>query len=186
MDIVKGTKTLFDNKWVSVKQITLDREGYEVNYIYSSSGWCKSRGVAIMPYRLINDGKDVQILGRFEICPAHSNINELCSITGGYDNSDKFTLEQCVLNELHEEGGYIGNENDLEYLGSVRPSKSSDTTMYLYAIDIDNCEKTDAITDGTIGEMGAYCDWVAVEDLMNCKDTLLHAMFIRTFPPRLY
>lgn len=177
MDIVKEIKTLFENKWVSIKEKVFDRDGHEGRYVYTSKPWCNSTAVAILPYRAKHG--EMSILGRFEICPAHSNEIELCSITGGYDNSNKFSLEQCILNELLEEGGYIGREEDLEYLGFVRPSKSSDTTMHLYAIDLDKCERGIATTDGTIGEIGAYCQLVSVEEGIMCKDPLISTMILR-------
>jgi 8-oxo-dGTP pyrophosphatase MutT (NUDIX family) len=120
-----------------------------------------------------------EFLGRYEICPAHSDEVELCSITGGYDNSDKFTIEQCALNELMEEAGYEGKLEDLVYLGSVRGSKSSDGITHLFAIDIDKCTPCEAVSDGTLGEVGAYCDWINLIELINAKDPLLLAMYAR-------
>jgi hypothetical protein len=58
-------------------------------------------------------------------------------MTGGYDNADRFSLVGCALNELREEGGYIAPLDAVINLGTVNPSKSSDTVIHLYAVNLD-------------------------------------------------
>lgn len=170
-------ETLFENKWVTVLEKETEKNG---NYTYTHKPWCNGVAVAILPYKQ-KSVDDISILGRFEICPAHSDDTELCSITGGFDNKEIFTIYECVLNELMEEGGYKAEVEHLINLGTVRPSKSSDTLMYLFAINIDQegIEECEATTDGTVGEIGAYCKWVDIEDAIECKDPLVSTMIIR-------
>lgn len=173
--------TLFSNKWQSIKHKQLDN-GSE--YVYSSSPWCGGEGVAVLPYRrkLINkpwNYYENEYLGRFEICPAHSDDVELCSITGGMDKDGESPVFTAVR-ELIEEGGYDVPVENMIYLGTVRPSKSSDTTTHLFAVDLDlGAKEVEAIGDGTLGEEGAYCSWITGEQLINAKDPLLQSMYLR-------
>lgn len=166
---------LFSDKWLSVNKKTMDN-GSE--YIYSNSPWCKSNGIAILPFRKAKDGYP-EFLGRFEICPAHSDEIELCSITGGMDKEGESPALTAVR-ELIEEGGYKVPLENVISLGTVRPSKSSDSTNHLFAVNLDNgAEEVEAVGDGTLGEEGAYCSWISLEELVDAKDPLLHSIFLR-------
>ena len=168
----KVTK-IFTNKWLSVFKKTMDNGG---EYVYSHADWCNSEGVAVLPFR---EGKyDREFLGRYEICPAHSNDVELCSITGGMDKdgeSPVFTARR----ELIEEGGYEAPVEDFIYLGTVRPSKASDNTTHLFAVNLENAKEVEAVGDGTLGEEGAYCGWIDIRQLTYSKDPLLSVMLLR-------
>ena len=133
-----------------------------------------------MPCRKNSSGV-IEYLGRFETCPPHGNELKLCSITGGYDNADKFSLKQCAINELYEEAGYQVSPKYLIDLGTVYESKSSDTVIHMFAIDMDlaDVKKVEAIGDGTKGEEGAYCDWISKYDAITCNDPLLITMVTR-------
>lgn len=175
--------TLFGNEWLSLKKKTMDN-GSE--YVYSSAEWCGSQGVAVLPYRTSTIAEAgefhwerTEYLGRIEICPAHSDDIELCSITGGMDKEGESPVFTAVR-ELIEEGGYEVPVENMIFLGTVRPSKASDNTMHLFAVDIDKSAKeVVATTDGTLGEEGMYCDWISLNTLMRAKDPLLHTMYLR-------
>lgn len=171
-------ETLFENKWMTVKQKTMSNGA---KWVYSSAPWSGSVGVAVLPYKNGSYEGRVLFLGRFDIIPCHSDQVELNSITGGYDNSDKFTLVQCALNELAEEGGYKAEEHHMIYLGSIRPNKSSDYTTHLFAVDVDQdgVEECEPVSDGSLGEQGAYSAWVTDDDIIEAKDPILHAMITR-------
>lgn len=167
-------KSLFDNKWVSIVEKTMD-DGSK--YVYSTSVWCGSEGVSILPYRKVAGG--FEFLGRFEVCPAHSDKTELCSITGGMDKEGESPVFT-AMRELIEEGGYKVPIENIVLLGTVRPSKSSDSTTHLFAVNVDaGHEVVTATGDGTLGEEGAYCAWVSLQDVIAAKDPLLHANAIR-------
>lgn len=175
---------LFKNKWLTIRKKTLEN-GCE--YIYSHADWCNSEGVAILPFRVVMDYSLTELgipkrefLGRYEICPAHSDEVELCSITGGMDKEGERPVFTAVR-ELEEEGGYRVNPEHVIHLGAVRPSKSSDNIMNLFAVDVDkaNATKVEAVGDGTLGEEGSYCEWIDAVQLANAKDPLLHTMLVR-------
>jgi len=169
-------KKLFSNEWISVVEKTTDNGG---KYVYSQSIWCNCEGIAILPYRFTANSR-LEFLGRFEICPAHSDELELCSITGGMDKESEspvFTARR----ELIEESGYVVDNKNLVYLGTVRPSKSSDTTTHLFTVRLDkDFIKTDAVGDGTLGEEGSFCKWVSFDEITKAKDPLLHTIICRT------
>jgi hypothetical protein len=171
-------ETLFrdPNRWIDVRK-TQDW------YVYTHSPRSGGQGVAILPYRRNRNNNlmgVIEFLGRFEVVPPHGPHATLCSITGMVDKPGK-SIEQIVLEELHEEGGYLAEEHHLTNLGILRPNKSSDSIQNLFAINIDQegIQAVTATTDGTQGEQGAYCDWVSFWDVVSCKDPLMHAMMLR-------
>lgn len=181
-------RTLFENHWLSLKEKTMDNGS---TYVYSHAGWSGGEGVAILPFRskLVSPAwkyYQPEFLGRYEICPAHSDDVELCSITGGMDKDGESPVFT-AMRELIEEGGYKVPVENIVYLGTVRPSKSSDTTNHIFAVNLDDgSEEVEATGDGTIGEEGAYCSWINQEQLIKAKDPLLHAMYLRSLEMGLF
>lgn len=165
----------FHSKWISVQEKTLDNGG---KYLYSTSPWCNSQGVAIVPFRRTSDN-ELEFLGRFELCPAHSDDIELGAIMGGMDKEDE-EANVTAWRELIEEGGFKVPLENVIPLGTSRPNKSSDTTMYLFAVDLDlGYEKVEATGDGTLVEEGGYSDWISFEDLAYAKEPLLQTIVLR-------
>lgn len=158
-----NTKQLFNNKWISLHDID--------GYVFSHETRCNGNIVAVLGY------KGDKFLGRFENTPSHSDDIELCSLTGGIDKGN--TPTQTAVIELEEEAGIKKEEKDFKSLGTVRPSKSSDTTVHLFAIDCNDVEIGEIKGDGSEGEKGSYCKWVTKEELINCKDPLVHTMLLR-------
>jgi hypothetical protein len=151
-------------------------------HVYSHAKWINGIAVAILGFRRIHSGKDYfQYLGRYENIPTRSSEPILCSITGGYDNGHKYSLLQCALNELREEGGYDAPDEAVMDLGQVFPSKSSDTIQHLFAVDLDHSGVTmcHATTDGTRGEFGSYAKWISEDDMVDSSDPLNHTMMLR-------
>lgn len=165
--------------WIEVRKAN---GWYEYMHSLRSDG----RGVAILPFRWNpvlkhSLGHVYQFLARYEVTLSHGSDIQMCSITGMVDKSDK-TIEQIVLEELKEEGGYLATDPSvLINLGTVRPNKGSDGIQYLFAINIDDPSVMPCVAegDGTFGEVGAYCDWISLDQLSSCKDPLMHAMFLR-------
>lgn len=178
MTIVSREK-IFHNKWVSLME-SLDENG--CRYIYTTEPWSGSKGVAVLVHRWQKKNgwgyAEREFLGRYEICPAHSDEAELCSITGGLDKPDEDAF-QIAIREVKEEAGYDIYEHELLYLGSVRPSKASDKEVFLFAVDVTGKEQGEAIGDGTLGEVGAYTKWVARNRVVFCKDPLMGTMVTR-------
>ncbi|MFJ8247371.1 NUDIX hydrolase [Peribacillus asahii] len=173
-------KALFQSKWVTVNEKTLDNGG---KYLYMSSDWCKSKGVAILPYRevVVNawGHKELQFLGRYELCPAHSDEIELGAIMGGMDKEGEEPVVT-AWRELQEEAGYKVPIENIVYLGTARPSKASDNTIYLFGVNVDKgFELVDATGDGTLVEEGGYSKWVSKSEMVFAKEPLLSVMHMR-------
>jgi hypothetical protein len=171
------TEIIYDNKWVSLAQATLDNGA---KYIYSTEPWCKSNGVAVLVYRWVEDEymNYREYLGRYEICPAHSDKAELCAITGGCDKPEEEPIVTAVR-EVEEEAGYKVDITKVQFLGLVHPSKASDKEVFLYAVDVTGMEQGEAIGDGTLGEVGAYTKWMSGHECIFSKDPVLATMIVR-------
>lgn len=183
--MAENIKTLFDNEWLSIKQV----DGW-YNYAHMSRTQ-DGQLVACLVYRKNPDA--LQLLARYETCPAHFDGMAMTSITGGVDKGDDPVT--AVLHELREEAGLpdtimglakyginileYSPEYPLKYLGGVRPSKQEDTLCHLFCFDATGFELQASTTDGTKGEEGAYCAWVEPYLLLNCKCPLIATMWIR-------
>lgn len=165
--------TVYKNKWLSVKRTPDD-------YYYVHEERSNGHLVAVLGWRGKNN---MEILGRYERCPAHSQKIELCSLTGGID-SHKDSWQQSALNyaqkELEEEAGIEVPKNRFVSLGTVKHSKSADTIVHLFSVELPKEEPVkNPKGDNSIGERGAYCKWVSLEEAISNKDPLVHAMILR-------
>lgn len=160
-------RILYSGKWLSV----IERDGW---YVFSREA--TSKGVV---YILVLDkSKDKPILGRFEICPAHSDIVQiLTSITGGI-NIKRDPLSTAV-EEIYEEAGYKVNPEQVRSLGKVNLTKSTDTIGYLYAVNVAGLKRGKSPGDGSFGEIGSYCDWVSVDEAIECKCPVMSTLLLR-------
>jgi hypothetical protein len=64
-------------------------------------------------------------------------------------------------------------------LGTVRPSKSTDTIVHLFGVDVAGKKQSKPEGDGSDGEKDAYVEWISVEDGIKCKDPLVATMIAR-------
>jgi len=159
-------KDLYKNDWLSLKEMD--------GYIYSHESRSNGKIVAIL---VVDSEKHPgEVLGRYEDCPPHEDGITLTSITGGVEDDD---VEGTAVMELKEEAGYVADETELIPLGTVRPTKSTDTTVYLFGIDVKGKEQGEAEGDGSEGEKGAYTDWVTEKEAVDCKDPLVATMIAR-------
>lgn len=170
-------KVLFESKWVTVVEKTLPNGG---KYIYTKADWCNSHGVAILPYRRSKkSGHNIEVLARFELIPSHSDDLELGAIMGGCDHAGEEPVVT-AWRELMEEGGYkVPIENIID-LGVSRPSKSTDSTMHLYAVNVNlGHEEVEATGDGTLVEEGGYSKWISLDEMIYANEPLLQTMYLR-------
>ena len=162
----KEDQTLWKGKYISIRLL----DGW---YEYLHDG--TSKLVVVLGYRRL--GKDAwEYLGRYENCPPHKDGITLCALTGGIEENEKPL--HAALRELKEESGlvYDSYDSEIKYLGTLRPSKASDSTAYLFAVDLSNVpnqEKYVGKGDGTKGEVGSYCKWISRNEAINSKDPLL-------------
>ena len=159
-------KTLYENPFMAI----IDRDGY----VFMRSTRTKAT-VSLLPFRRTSQGIDY--LARVEICPAHKPQHERCSITGGVKHDEEAIA--AAVRELYEEAGYRVNANDLIALDLVRPSKQSDTIVYLYAVDVSNMQQVAAPGDGTKLEASAWVEWVDEAAGLKIEDPLFIAALAR-------
>jgi 8-oxo-dGTP pyrophosphatase MutT (NUDIX family) len=164
--------TLFQNQWLSLKEVVAppNIKGYVFSHETRSNGSI----VSILPYRELN-GK-TQFLLRKEITPCWDDEEpNFSSITGGIEDISQ--KRQTVINEIKEEAGYEVSKQDLMFLGTCRGSKSSDTTYYLYSVDLSDKKQGDAVGDGSELERLGSCVWF--DDISESVDSLSYVSFYR-------
>lgn len=160
-------KVLYSGKWLSI----IERNGW---YIFSRE--TTSKGIV---YILVLDRtKEKPILGRFEVCPAHNDITQtLTSITGGV-NVKREPLDVAV-EEIYEETGYRVSSEQVQDLGKVNLTKSTDTIGHLYTVNVAGIERGEAPGDSSFGEIGSYCDWVSIDEAVECKCPIMSTLLLR-------
>ena len=153
-------KTLFQNQFLAV----IERDGY----FFSREIRCDGVIVAILPYRM-NDNK-LSFLARFEVCPAHGQEPELCSITGGLSRNS--SVEETAQKELWEEAGYRVEVGEFIRLGQVKPSKSADTIAHLFAVDVSAKAQSTPAGYSSRFEADASVRWVDYDQGIGIEDPL--------------
>lgn len=165
-------KTLWKNQWLSIK----DNDGYF--YLHENT---RKGTVVVFPFRYTGDDTSIEVLVHQEVCPAHVEDLDIsaASITGGirHDSSP----EDAALEELLEEAGYSATIEELIAMGSVYPSKMSDTKAYLFAVDCTGKEQGQALGDGSKFEEGSYSQWISLKDALYVNDALFQTCMARFF-----
>jgi len=162
----KDDETLWEDEWLAVKS----KDGW---YTYTHSIKSDGKGVAVLGYT-----EDGLVLGRYENTPPHGDGITLASLTGMVEKGD--TPLSTAVKELKEEAGLDAEEGDFIDLGTVRPSKSSDTVIYCFGVELKHQEgKLYGEGDGTKGEEGAYCEFLDPKEAVLSKDPLLSVMICR-------
>lgn len=126
--------------------------------------------MALLPYRYKMDKSGIEYLARREICPAHGQEPELCSITGGKEA--ELTLEDTACLELQEEAGIRISRDELIPLGIVKPSKATDTQVSLFAVDVTGKKQATPLGDGSYFEQGSSVEWVNYQEGVSIEDPL--------------
>ena len=165
-----GDYIMYDNEWLQLRE-TPD------GYVYAHEAKGNGKGVAVLAYR--NRDGVVEVAGRYERCPCHHDDFALTSLTGQLDG-DEEPIDAAVR-ELKEESGIDATRSEMKPLGTVRPGKQTDTTMWLFAVDAGDRDIGEALGDGTEGERGAYCQWVSLVDAVTSKSPVLACLVARTF-----
>lgn len=158
-------KTLYEGKWLALRvknEPDHGIKGYE--YVHNVPG--NGRGVAVIPYRLTPRrmsgimGHAIEFLVVHEIIPPWKLSHSMCALTGLVDKPTE-PLAFAAARELFEESGYKVEPDSLISLGSSHVSKSSDTTLFLYAVDLtDTDPPVEPPKDGTGLESQLTSSWV--------------------------
>jgi len=144
---INKDKVLYADEWLSLRQT-----GGRYTYMHEEKS--DGKAVAVLGFKTEEDGS-YKILGRFEEVPPHHDGISLCALTGMVEKGDE-PLETAVR-ELSEEAGIEADQDQFENFGTTRPSKASDTTMFLFAVDLSDIEEKEIYSgegDGTKGEEG--------------------------------
>jgi hypothetical protein len=164
-------KTIFDNKWLSLKEIKEPEQGIN-GYIFSHETRCNGKIISMLPYR--NTTQGIKFLLRKEITPSWSLDYNISTITGGVE---KYSPLETAKHELLEEAGYDIDIKNIIELGTIRAGKSNDTVYYLYSMDLTGKKPEKAKGDGSELETNASCIWD--NDLNKCVDSLAYAIFYK-------
>ncbi len=164
------SKELFHTDWVSLRET-------DDGYVYSTETRCNGNIIAILPFEKKKD--KLNFFAIISIIPCQGDEGELFlnSITGGNDKGDSFL--ETAKKELREEAGFDVNINEFISLGYVRPSKSADTYVHLFAIDVTNKQQQKPTTDNSSGEENLHPVKITFEKLINCNDALIHSLVLR-------
>lgn len=176
-----GIETLYDNEWVSLRQIRHPESAIN-GYVYSHESRCAGRIVSVLPYRRTGTSEAVEVLLRDEITPCwHTVEPQLSTITGGWEPHDDLECRETARRELYEEAGYAASIDELINLGACRGTKSTDTMYWLWGVDLTGREKTGTGEgDGSEIERAASCRWVSPEELIGqAVDPLAHVLWTR-------
>lgn len=155
---------LFEHSWLSV----INRD----DYIFTHT---KNSVVYVLPYRRPKRG--AYLLGRFEVCPAHSPRKDLYAITGQCEpNADPLHVATV---ELYEEAGIVANSAQFVSLGSGYLTKQADTIAYFFAVDVTETQRGPAPSDGSEFERGSYCRWISRAEALSAPCIGLQALIAR-------
>ncbi len=142
------------------------------DYIFTHT---RNSVVYILPYR--SPKRDAYLLGRFEVCPSHSQYPELYAITGQCKvETDPLPV---ALKELYEEAGIVAHPSQLVSLGSGYLTKQADTIAHFFTINITDMVRSEAPTDGSRFERDSYCDWISRAQALTARCVGLQALLAR-------
>ena len=166
-------QVLQKTKWVSLRRIIDPVNGTDA-YDFLHEDRCSGKIVSILPYRTLANGNREYLL-RSEITPPWGWKAAVSSITGGVEKDDP--LETAVM-EMAEEAGYEVTRDDMKFLDTSRGTKASDTTYYLYTVDLTDKEKTlSGDGDGSDLEKRAHCYWA--DSIEDAEDPLLYVLYYK-------
>lgn len=171
---------LHEGKWLSLR-VKEDPDkgikGYE--YVHNVPG--NGKGVAVLPFRWTDtpDGPDDAVLEFLvvnEIIPAWKTSLTMCALTGLCDKASEAPAETAAR-EVYEESGYKVEASDLLSLRTCHVSKSSDTTLHTYTVDLTGKTPGEAPKDGPGLEQQLTTTWVT--DPYSSMDPVLSVMWAR-------
>ncbi len=132
----------------------------KTGYVYEKNG----KGVAIIPYRIGPNGKEVLI--RDEYTPIHDTV--LSIITGGKEPDEKGSdwWRDTARRELEEEAGIVADRRWFEYVGELLAAGSQKDLDVMCIVDVTGLPQKKPSTDGSIYEKKSVNMWVPVIDLL--------------------
>lgn len=156
--------TLYTTDWMTV----VDRDGYIFTHSINAI-------VYLLPYRTPQQGN--YLLGRFEVCPAHSPATQLYALTGQCVPGDDPL--KVAARELYEEAGILAESGRFTSLGVAYLTKQADTQAHLFSVDVTGLPQRDAPSDGSVFEQTGYCAWIARAEALASPCIGLSALLLR-------
>lgn len=171
---MKTREILFEDKWLRVVKLN----GW---FVASEPTQSKDNmAVAVLPYKLDEEGDACQYLSRLELNPAHmeeEDKHQISVITGACETGNPLYHAKM---ELLEEGGYDIPESRFNFVGMVNPMKASCTKLYLYVVEIEDTDIQGAYEgDGSDNESREDCAWFAPPLMITAKDPYIQTMIMR-------
>lgn len=173
-------KTLFENRWLKVRELDVTLpEGEKATYTSVMSG--SGASIAVLPFQRKGDGT-IRVLLREEITPPWLTESQdprervLSSLTGMVDAGESpFTA---AVRELYEEAGYQVEGSSMIPLGYVRVSKVLEGKVFLYAVDVTGMTPAEE-PPGDGGPFEPYARSVWCDMLMACVDGLAWVLWAK-------
>lgn len=151
-------KTIFQNKWISVKET-------ENKFYYS-----ERKGINSVAVFLIRKTKSKwEVLVRYQpLCIDNEIIDGKmklfpCPITGTIEEGDDDY--KTAVKEVLEESGYKITEEDLFYLTEYIVGTQTNERVYMFGVDVNNFTPDKATQDGSIFEEQSKNCWESIENL---------------------
>lgn len=157
-------KILYQDEIVSVRESIKNNEKYTYTHEEISHG----KRVVILPFRKKMGGR--QFLLRREFIPCWDSHTDVCAISSKVQDDDP---EKTIIEQLLKSTGYEIKSSELIRLGVVSASKSSDTTYYLYGLDLSKHDKEEEKLE--VKEDMSF--WGTDDDIMDSIDAQLVACY---------
>lgn len=148
-------KTLFENPWVSIKQVG--------SWVYSHFTKSASETIGVLPYRLNGEAVEYGVI--YEDIPCHTTsvFKQFYLITGAVEGNN---IISTTVQELIEEAGIEVSYHTLEYRGVYLPLKHSDCEVHLFIVDVTGLEVKEAEGDGSEHEKRSEFRFISGEELI--------------------
>lgn len=165
---------LYYNEWISLRKISDPEHGIG-GYVYSTETRCSGRIVTVLPFRVIEAGKDVEFLLKNELTPCWGMLPKLSTITGGFEGD----AQEDAIREVLEETGYKIAPNELIALGQSYGTKSCDTVYDIFSVDLTDKDQGEAKGDGSGLEGIQDSKWVRRKQVLACMDPMASVALAR-------
>lgn len=168
--------SLKENDWLSLRSVVSPLDGI-TGYVYSHETRCKGKILAVLGVRYDPEVGEREYLIREEVTPCWGLKPELSALTGGWEGVD---IIADAVKELEEEAGYKVDRSSLKTLGTCFGTKSTDTTFYLYTVDLSGLERGEALGDGSKQDSEGEAHWMTYgEVLTTVQDPIVLTMIAR-------
>lgn len=175
--LVRADTLLFNTDYLGIYET---EDGYTYVHEMKAADGCK---VAVVPYAFLPPDNSFFCLAVVERCRPDDPMPQICSMTGKCEETDLDDLRVAALRELKEEAGIEAGYWDLNDFGVIYPSKSMDTKVYAFGVDVTNQNIAfgQATGDGTEAEAAMSRKWLDIYQIADCTDPILHAVVYRLF-----